>query len=251
MGNAEQFKQPATTIYHVAHTIAGRLYTVSAVEAENEDDALDEVKESDDKFIGERFVMDHRDPMDEYEIVDEHFLTEPPQGIGPLASFDIHALAAEIRRRGAAVCVFVPEDADGVIRDDADSVQFIARHSKHLEDRMIEIGNEALEVYAKIDGIAADDDDDPGTCILTAENMHTADDCTMHDHEDDGREYVVTAQSPNVGARCCCDRCGQDLEWTGNVWHDRGGGSKCGPYKDAGEIVHENYTKPHVPNWTP
>ena len=26
-------------------------------------------------------------------------------------------------------------------------------------------------------------DDDQGACILTAENMYTADDCTMHDHE--------------------------------------------------------------------
>jgi len=28
-----------------------------------------------------------------------------------------------------------------------------------------------------------DNDGEQGACILTAENMHTADDCTMHDHE--------------------------------------------------------------------
>ena len=32
-------------------------------------------------------------------------------------------------------------------------------------------------------GVPEFPDDDQGACILTAENMHTADDCTMHDHE--------------------------------------------------------------------
>ncbi len=34
-----------------------------------------------------------------------------------------------------------------------------------------------------IDSIAEAQPEEQGACILTAENMHTADDCTMHDHE--------------------------------------------------------------------
>ncbi len=34
------------------------------------------------------------------------------------------------------------------------------------------------------------------TCILTEENMHTAEDCTLHDHEEDAKPVEVTATDP-------------------------------------------------------
>jgi len=51
-----------------------------------------------------------------------------------------------------------------------------------------------------------------------------------------------------VGTRTTCDRCGQELEWNGTAWWDRGSDTCCGPYHGPdGEIVPERYTKKHKP----
>lgn len=51
-----------------------------------------------------------------------------------------------------------------------------------------------------------------------------------------------------IGARSTCERCGQEIEWTGTTWWDRGGDVTCGPYAGSdGEIVPEDHTKPHMP----
>ncbi len=116
---------------------------------------------------------------------------------------DIYALTDELRSRGCAVCVFQPVDAEGVIRDGADAAEFLARNRKYLEDHLSEAGNEALQTYAEMDGIAADDDNTEERPMTTfklsetemAELNAMGDAARPVDQDDWGSERQVAAQN--------------------------------------------------------
>lgn len=52
---------------------------------------------------------------------------------------------------------------------------------------------------------------------------------------------------PHVGERAACHLCGQDIEWTGDDWRDRGGNRQCVPYTERGEIVQPPEGALHAP----
>lgn len=62
------------------------------------------------------------------------------------------------------------------------------------------------------------------------------------DDEDDEDD-----DTPKVGAREACALCGQDIEWTGDDWRDRGGNRGCVPYEERGEIVTPPAGAKHAP----
>lgn len=69
---------------------------------------------------------------------------------------------------------------------------------------------------------------------------------TNDDEEDEDAAPTITL--PTIGERSFCYRCEQDLEWNGTAWHDRGGNTTCGTYRDRdGELVEGNHTNPHIP----
>jgi hypothetical protein len=78
----------------------------------------------------------------------------------PDVTDEIDTLIKQLHALGCAVVVFQPSDVEELIRKDADPYEFLANNSRQLEDRMVEAGFEALEVYASMDGVATDDDDD-------------------------------------------------------------------------------------------
>jgi hypothetical protein len=69
------------SVFYVSHSIVGRLHVVSKIEAESEEDALEQTRAGADDdaqlIVGEVFVMDRHDGQDEYEIVDESVLRTP------------------------------------------------------------------------------------------------------------------------------------------------------------------------------
>lgn len=56
-------------------------------------------------------------------------------------------------------------------------------YGMHYTTRKAAERNAAKLTEQERDPLADDLDGERGACILTAENMHTEDDCTMHDHE--------------------------------------------------------------------
>jgi hypothetical protein len=54
-------------------------------------------------------------------------------------------------------------------------------------------------------------------------------------------------ENPSIGTRDVCGLCGQDIEWTGDDWRDRGGNRGCCPYEKAGEIVTPPADAQHAP----
>lgn len=81
-----------------------------------------------------------------------------------LKSASVSEISAELRARGCAVVVFTPEDVpdwyDYTAEGGAES--WFGRQVKHLEERLSEDGNEALDMYASYDGLPAvvEEDDD-------------------------------------------------------------------------------------------
>jgi len=54
-----------------------------------------------------------------------------------------------------------------------------------------------------------------------------------------GGEDRVLYRTWPIGTRRTCVVCGQDIEWAGTDWRDRGNGMACLPYANRdGEIVH-------------
>ena len=55
----------------------------------------------------------------------------------------------------------------------------------------------------------------------------------------------------SIGTRASCGLCGQDIEWNGDVWWDRGGNTTCVPYEKDGGIVIPSPNSKHYPYEVP
>lgn len=61
--------------------------------------------------------------------------------------------------------------------------------------------------------------------------------------DDDDEEDDEDEGAPSIGDRDACTNCGQEVEWNGDDWHDRGGSTHCGTaFQKPGAMV------PHTVN---
>jgi hypothetical protein len=76
-----------------------------------------------------------------------------------LSAFADHELTTELRNRGASVIMFTAEDCPEWYdyTEVGGKETWFASQIKHLEDRLSEVGNEALDIYASNDGLPSID----------------------------------------------------------------------------------------------
>ena len=85
--------------------------------------------------------------------------TEPKPNLSAYAD---HELTTELRNRGASVVLFTAEDCPDWYNyaDVGGKETWFAGQIKYLEDRLCEVGNEALDIYASNDGLPSIDSTD-------------------------------------------------------------------------------------------